>query len=195
MIAQITGKLQSILITERTALNFAQHLSGIATATKQCVDLLESSGSKTKIRDTRKTLPAYRELEKQAVTHGGGTNHRMGLYDAFLVKDNHLAGSDISEVVQACRKFNPKLPLEVEVDSIEQLKIVAHHQPDLILLDNFSVTEINEAKQIAHDIVLEVSGGVTIDNLIEYGSTNVEYIAIGAITHSVKALDIGFDYE
>lgn len=194
-IANINGNLQSILRAERLVLNFVQHLSGIASATRKCVELLSSTGSKTKVRDTRKTLPGYRALEKKAVIHGGGVNHRMGLYDAFLVKDNHLAGATISEVVEKCRSFDPDLAVEVEVDNLEQLKIVVQSKPDLILLDNFSPADVLLAKEISSGIDLEISGGVNVENIVEYGSTNVTYIAIGSITHSVKAMDIGFDYE
>lgn len=194
-IAQISGNLQSILKAERTMLNFVQHLSGIAKLTREFKDLISSCGSTTEIRDTRKTLPGYRSLEKQAVVAGGGTNHRMGLYDAFLIKDNHLAATNIGDVVNKCRSYNPDIPLEIEVDSIEQLEVVVQHKPDLILLDNFEVEDIKLAKEIAGDIALEISGGVTLDNVVEYAKTNVKYIAVGAITHSAKALDIGFDYD
>lgn len=194
-IAQISGNLQSILKAERTMLNFVQHLSGIATLTREFRDLISSCGSTTEIRDTRKTLPGYRSLEKQAVVAGGGTNHRMGLYDAFLIKDNHLAATNIEDVVNKCRSYNPDIPLEIEVDSIDQLEVVVQHKPDLILLDNFEVEDIKLAKEIAGDIALEISGGVTLDNVVEYAKTNVKYIAVGAITHSAKALDIGFDYD
>ena len=192
-IAKITGPLASILKAERTVLNFLCHLSGVATLTNSFVQILNEIGSTTKVRDTRKTTPGYRELEKAAVVHGGGINHRMGLYDAFLVKDNHLQGVSISEVVEKCRAFDSSLPLEVEVDSIEQLKIVAVAKPDLILLDNFSTEMVYNALALELDIPFEISGGVNISNLDEYGMTNVKYIAIGALTHSAPILDLGFD--
>ncbi|MBP9115943.1 MAG: carboxylating nicotinate-nucleotide diphosphorylase [Acidimicrobiia bacterium] len=192
-LATIDGPLASILKAERTVLNFLCHLSGVATYTNCFVSKLDYIGSVTKIRDTRKTTPGYRALEKAAVVHGGGVNHRMGLYDAFLVKDNHLAGSTIDSVVEKCREYNSDLPLEVEVDSLEQLKIVALAKPDLILLDNFTPEMVTEALALKIDIPFEVSGGINISNISLYGKTNVKYIAIGALTHSAPILDIGFD--
>lgn len=192
-IASITGSLSDVLKAERTVLNFLCHLSGVASLTNAYVEKLKKIGSTTKIRDTRKTTPGYRALEKQAVVHGGGVNHRMGLYDAFLVKDNHLLGSSIEEVVEKCRAYNSDIPLEVEVDSIEQLKVVVKTKPDLILLDNFSPAMIDEALALGFDIDYEISGGVNLDTVELFGKTNVKYIAVGAITHSAPILDIGFD--
>ena len=192
-LALINGPLISILTSERTTLNFLQHLSGIATLTRKYVDELARIGSRTIVRDTRKTLPGYRALEKQAVVDGGGENHRMGLYDAFLVKDNHLVGTDLESVVNRCREYNSEVPLEVEVDDLEQLRLVREYKPDLVLLDNFSVEEVLAAQEIAPEMVFEISGGITLDNLAAYGATNVQYIAVGAITHSAPALDLGFD--
>ena len=192
-IATISGSLSSILKAERTVLNFLCHLSGVASLTSIYVSKLESVSSITKIRDTRKTTPGYRALEKQAVVDGGGVNHRMGLYDAFLVKDNHLQGVSIEEVVRKCRAFNSDIPLEVEVDSLDQLKIVASTKPDLILLDNFTPEMVNEALSFGIDIPFEISGGVNLDTIEIYGKTNVKYIAVGAITHSAPILDLGFD--
>ena len=120
-------------------------------------------------------------------------NHRMGLYDAFLVKDNHLQGASIEVVVAKCRAYNAEIPLEVEVDSIEQLEIVAKTKPDLILLDNFTPEMVKEALAIGVDIPFEISGGITLDTIEVYGKTNVKYIAVGAITHSAPILDLGFD--
>jgi nicotinate-nucleotide pyrophosphorylase (carboxylating) len=151
--------------------------------------------SPTIVRDTRKTLPGYRALEKAAVVHGGGENHRHGLYDAFLVKDNHLAGRDLAIVAQRCRDFDPTLPLEIEVDSLEQLNTVLAFDPDVVLLDNFSVSDVYKAIEIAGDTALEISGGVTLTNVAEYASTHVKYIAVGALTHSAPALDIGCDLD
>lgn len=192
-IAHITGNLRSILVGERTTLNFLQHLSGIATLTAQYVRIVAEQDSRTIVRDTRKTLPGYRALEKQAVVDGGGHNHRYGLYDAFLVKDNHLMGRDLEIVAQRCREFDPRLPLEIEVDSLSQLNVVLRFKPDVILLDNFSVDDVYRATEIAPDTDLEISGGVNMSNIAEYAKTNVAYIAIGALTHSAPALDIGFD--
>ncbi|MFN8016437.1 MAG: carboxylating nicotinate-nucleotide diphosphorylase [Acidimicrobiia bacterium] len=192
-IGVIRGKLRSLLAAERTTLNFLQHLSGIATLTRIYVDELAKIHSTSIIRDTRKTLPGYRTLEKKAVVDGGGHNHRTGLYDAFLIKDNHLSGTTLSGAISACRKFDPTLPLEVEVDSLDQLMQVIDHRPDLVLLDNFKPQEVLEAIKRAPMIDFEISGGVNIYNLAEYGKTNVKYIAIGSLTHSAPSLDIGFD--
>lgn len=189
----LSGSMRSILSAERTALNFLQHLSGIATLTKKFVNALNDISSPTIVRDTRKTLPGYRALEKAAVLHGGGANHRMGLFDAFLVKDNHLAGHDLEIIAQRCREFDPSLPLEIEVDSIDQLKVILDFNPDVILLDNFSVDDVYKAIELAGDTALEISGGVNLDNVTEYGKTHVKYIAIGALTHSAPALDLGCD--
>ncbi len=194
-IATVSGSLRSILGAERVTLNFLQHLSGIATMTKTFVDELKKISSPTIIRDTRKTLPGYRALEKAAVVHGGGENHRMGLFDAFLVKDNHLAGRDLEIIAQRCRDFDPLLPLEIEVDNLEQLKVILEYEPDVILLDNFSVDDVFKAIDAAGEIPLEISGGVTLDNITDYGNTHVKYIAVGALTHSAPALDLGFDAQ
>lgn len=193
VVGTLIGPLRSILTAERTALNFLQHLSGVASLTRKFVDELERIGSTTRIRDTRKTIPGYRLLEKNAVVHGGGLNHRMGLYDAFLVKDNHLEGASLEEVVEKCRSFDSQIPLEVEVDNLEQLKVVAAQSPDLIMLDNFTVEDVKKAVDFNLGVPLEVSGGVTFETVGEYGSTNVKYLAVGALTHSAPALDIGFD--
>lgn len=192
-IACLRGSLKSILLLERTALNFLSHLSGIATNTRKYVEVVKQSGSSTIIRDTRKTLPGYRALEKEAVIHGGGQNHRMGLYDAFLVKDNHISFMDLDVVAKRCREFSSEALLEIEVDSIEQLKVVIQYNPDLILLDNFTVEEVKHTIEFVGDIELEISGGVNLENLAQYASTGVKYIAVGAITHSSPILDLGFD--
>jgi nicotinate-nucleotide pyrophosphorylase (carboxylating) len=192
-IATVSGSAASILTAERTTLNFLQHLSGIASLTRMFVDAVRAVGSTTIVRDTRKTLPGYRALEKAAVVAGGGQNHRMGLYDAFLVKDNHLAGHDLEIIAQRCRDFDPSLPLEIEVDSLSQLKVVIDFNPDVILLDNFSIDDVYSAIEMVNDIDLEVSGGISIENVADYAKTNVKYISIGALTHSAPALDLGFD--
>lgn len=194
-LASINGPLISILTAERTALNFLQHLSGIATLTRKYVDELARINSTTIVRDTRKTLPGYRALEKQAVVDGGGENHRMGLYDTFLIKDNHLAGADLESAVNRCREFNPDVLLEVEVDDLEQLSVVCDNEPDLVLLDNFSVDDVIAAQKMVPGMDFEISGGVTLENLAVYGATNVKYIAVGALTHSAPALDLGFDTQ
>lgn len=193
VIAELSGNQRSLLSAERTTLNFLQHLSGIATLTRRFVDELIKVQSTTIVRDTRKTLPGYRSLEKAAVVHGGGQNHRMGLYDAFLVKDNHIAQNNLEIITQRCRDFDPSLPLEIEVDNLEQLKVVLRYEPDVILLDNFDVDDVIQAIGLAEGIDLEISGGVNLQNISQYGKTNVKYIAIGSLTHSAPALDLGFD--
>lgn len=195
VLGTVGGSSRSLLAAERTVLNFLQHLSGIATLTHEYVQMLKESGSTTIVRDTRKTLPGYRALEKASVVHGGGQNHRMGLYDAFLVKDNHLAHHDLKVIAQRCRDFDPSLPLEIEVDNLAQLKTVVDFNPDIILLDNFAVEDVYKAIEVVNGIDLEISGGVTLKNIAEYGKTNVKYISVGALTHSAPALDIGFDSE
>jgi len=192
-IATISGNLRAILQSERVVLNFLSHLSGVATQTRMYVDKLHDSGSKTVLRDTRKTTPGFRSLEKAAVRHGGAQNHRMGLYDAFLIKDNHLSSVSIEEAIKKCRKFDETISIEVEVDSIEQLKQVSLLGPDLILLDNFDVSQVRQAIELVPEAKFEVSGGVNLENIVEYALTNVDFIAVGALTHSVKSLDIGLD--
>ena len=182
-------------MAERSALNFLSHLSGISTLTNQWV--VAVSGTKCQIRDTRKTTPGLRHLEKFAVRMGGGVNHRLGLSQAALIKDNHiLATGSISKAFNAIKKEFPGKEIEIEVDSIEQLKEVINLKPELILLDNMSVEQCIEAVSIAAGLVaLEASGGITINNAKAYAATGVNYLAIGALTHSAPALDIGLDFK
>ena len=191
-IGLLGGNTRCVLAAERILLNFVTHLSGVATATASCV--LAAAG-KAVIRDTRKTLPGYRSLEKYAVTCGGGQNHRMGLYDAILIKDNHLALEPMGELLARARATYPELPVEVEVDSLEQLKQAICLAVPLVLLDNFPVPEIYEAVKLAKGtaIRLEVSGGVVLSAIPELAATGVDYLAVGQITHSAPALDIGLD--
>lgn len=193
VILKIVGPTFSLLTAERTALNILCHLSGIASATNEWVQALE--GTNTKIRDTRKTTPGLRRLEKYAVVCGGGMNHRMSLSDAALVKDNHIvAAGGVVAAFDAVRKKFPDLSVEVEVDSIEQLLQVIEAGADLVLLDNFSVEEVKRAVEInAGRAKLEASGGLTLDVAREYALTGVDFLAVGAITHSSKILDIGAD--
>lgn len=195
VIMKIEGPTFALLTAERTALNILCHLSGIATATNQWVKVLE--GTKTKVRDTRKTTPGLRRLEKYAVVCGGGTNHRMSLSDAALVKDNHIvAAGGVVNAFEAVRKKFPDLAVEVEVDSLEQLQEVIEAGADLILLDNFSVEEVKQAVAInANRAKIEASGGLTIDVARAYAETGVDYLAVGAITHSTSILDIGADLQ
>jgi len=189
------GNTRKLLLAERSALNFLSHLSGISTLTNQWV--IAVSGTKCQIRDTRKTTPGLRNLEKFAVRMGGGVNHRLGLSQAALIKDNHiLATGSISKAFNAIKKEFPGKEIEIEVDSIEQLKEVINLKPELILLDNMSVEQCIEAVSITAGLVaLEASGGITINNAKAYAATGVNYLAIGALTHSAPALDIGLDFK
>ena len=193
VILQATGDTRNLLLAERTTLNFLTHLSGIATETKRWVDLV--ADTKCQIRDTRKTTPGWRLLEKEAVRAGGGTNHRLSLSDAALVKDNHIvAAGGVLQAFESVRTKYPKIPIEVEVDTIEQLNLVLTANPDLILLDNMSPELCRKAVAlVAGRAALEASGGITFGNALEYAQTGVDYLAIGSLTHSFKALDIGLD--
>ncbi len=197
-IATIEGSMRSILAAERTALNFLQRLSGVATLTQRFVDAV--TGLTAQILDTRKTTPGWRMLEKYAVRIGGGLNHRVGLFDMVLIKDNHLAamGGDIAGAIRHARERFPKLPLEVEVESLEQLELALAAKPDIVLLDNMSVETMREAvarrNASASGIQLEASGGVNLQTVRAIAETGVDRISVGALTHSAKALDIALDY-
>ncbi|MEE4023124.1 carboxylating nicotinate-nucleotide diphosphorylase [Gordonia sp. PKS22-38] len=186
----------ALLTAERTALNLICHLSGIATATALWVDAVD--GTDTKVRDSRKTLPGLRYLQKYAVRAGGGVNHRLGLGDAALIKDNHVvAAGSVSAALSAVRASAPGLPVEVEVDSLAQLDEVLALEPQLVLLDNFALWETQMAVQRRNtrspQTKLESSGGLTLDVAGDYARTGVDYVAVGALTHSVAALDLGLD--
>ena len=189
----VRGDTRAILLAERTALNFLGHLSGIATLTRTWVDAV--AGTNCIIRDTRKTTPGMRLLEKYAVRMGGGTNHRMSLSDAALIKDNHIAAA--GGVAQAFSKVREKFPtseIEIEVDTLDQLREVLPLKPDLVLLDNMSPAQCTEAVSIvAGATKLEASGGITLDNAKAYALTGVQFLAIGALTHSAPVFDIGLD--
>ena len=189
------GNTQKLLLAERTALNFLSHLSGISTLTNQWVS--EISGTKCQVRDTRKTTPGLRMLEKFAVRMGGGTNHRLSLSQAALIKDNHiLAAGSITAAFNAIKKMYPDKSIEIEVDSIDQLNEAVKLKPDLILLDNMSVEQCSQAVLISAGLVkLEASGGIVISNAKSYAATGVDYLAIGSLTHSAPALDIGLDFR
>jgi len=193
VLIKVSGNARAILLAERTALNFLGHLSGIATLTSQWVKAV--SGTKTRVRDTRKTTPGMRALEKYAVRMGGGTNHRMSLSDAALIKDNHIAaaGGVVAAFSQVRAKF-PSAPIEIEVDTLEQLKEVLPLKPDLVLLDNMSPQQCAEAVAIAAgSCKLEASGGISLENAKSNALSGVDYLAIGALTHSAPVLDIGLD--
>lgn len=205
-IIKINGLNQTLLASERVALNFLAHLSGIATLTERFVDKVR--GSKCRILDTRKTTPGWRFLEKEAVVHGGGVNHRYGLYDMVLIKDNHIAAAgSISQAVNRTRKFltapdfsnqfgrnGTQIEIEVEVTSPSQLKEAISASVNRLLLDNQSLDNlrnlVNLARELNPDIKLEASGNVTLENVSEVASTGVDYISIGALTHSVPASDL-----
>ena len=195
LILTARGNLRALMLAERTTLNFLTHLSGIATVTRKWVD--EVSGTQCQVRDTRKTTPGWRKLEKYAVRMGGGTNHRMSLSDAALIKDNHIvAAGGILQAFDLVRSKYPDAPIEIEVDTIDQLKVVMDRDPDLILLDNMSPVQCREAVQLVDGkFRLEASGGITFDNARAYAQTGVDYIAVGALTHSAKSLDIGLDLK
>lgn len=189
------GNTQKLLLAERSALNFLSHLSGISTLTNQWVN--EISGTKCQIRDTRKTTPGLRMLEKFAVRMGGGVNHRLSLSQAALIKDNHImAAGSITAAFNAIKKEFPDKSIEIEVESIDQLKEAIKLKPDLILLDNMSADQCSQAVSITAGLVkLEASGGIAINNAKTYAATGVDYLAIGSLTHSAPALDIGLDFR
>ncbi|TSD98174.1 carboxylating nicotinate-nucleotide diphosphorylase [Skermania sp. ID1734] len=192
----VQAPTRALLTAERTMLNLMCHLSGIATATAAWVRAVE--GTDCRIRDTRKTLPGLRSLEKYAVRAGGGVNHRMGLGDAALIKDNHVvAAGSVVAALEAVRTMAPDLPCEVEVDSLEQLDAVLDAGVELVLLDNFPLWQTQSAVQRRNakspGTKLESSGGLTLDVAGDYARTGVDYLAVGALTHSVRVLDLGLD--
>ena len=195
LILSAHGNTQKLLLAERTALNFLGRLSGIASLTHRWVQ--EVSATQAKIRDTRKTTPLLRELEKFAVRMGGGVNHRMSLSDAALIKDNHIvAAGGVTEAFQAVREKFPHILVEVEVDTLEQLKAVLEAGADLVLLDNMNLEQTRAAVAIAAGKTkLESSGGLSIENAKAYANTGVDYLAVGALTHSAPVLDIGLDLK
>ncbi|MFE9806637.1 carboxylating nicotinate-nucleotide diphosphorylase [Streptomyces sp. NPDC005548] len=189
----VTTRTRDLLTAERSALNILCRLSGIATATRAWADALE--GTKTRVRDTRKTTPGLRSLEKFAVRCGGGVNHRMSLSDAALVKDNHVvAAGGVAQAFKAVREAFPDLPIEVEVDTLHQLRDVVDAGADLILLDNFTPAECEKAVGVVEGrALLEASGRLTLADAGTYAGTGVDFLAVGALTHSSPILDIGLD--
>jgi nicotinate-nucleotide pyrophosphorylase (carboxylating) len=193
VLATVRGPIRDILTAERTALNLLGHLSGVATLTRRWVDAVADTGAQ--IRDTRKTLPGLRLLEKYAVRCGGGVNHRLSLSDAALVKDNHVvAAGGVVEAFAAVRAAYPGLPLEIEVDTVEQAKAVIEAGADLVLLDNMPPASMRAVVEYARGRAkLEASGGLRLDNAREVAATGVDYLSVGALTHSAPVLDIGLD--
>ncbi|MEU4343727.1 carboxylating nicotinate-nucleotide diphosphorylase [Nocardia sp. NPDC023852] len=192
----VVAPTRGLLTAERTMLNLVCHLSGIASATAAWVD--EVAGTGCRIRDSRKTLPGLRALQKYAVRVGGGVNHRMGLGDAALIKDNHVvAAGSVVEALRAVRAVAPDIACEVEVDSLEQLDAVLAENVELVLLDNFPLWQTQAAVQrrnaAAPETKLESSGGLSVDIAADYARTGVDYLAVGALTHSVRVLDLGLD--
>jgi len=195
LIFEATGKVIDLLLAERTALNFLSRLSGIATISSVWVDAMK--GTSCIVRDTRKTTPGWREIEKFAVRMGGATNHRMNLSDAALIKDNHIAATgNIANAINDVRSKFPNLSIEVEIDRLDQMEEAIAGKVDLILLDNMSSEECKLAvKQCAGRTKLEASGGITLENARDYAESGVDFIAIGALTHSAAILDIGLDLK
>jgi nicotinate-nucleotide pyrophosphorylase (carboxylating) len=189
------GNTKKLLLAERTALNFLSHLSGISTLTNKWV--IQTAGTKCKIRDTRKTTPGLRQLEKFAVKMGGGENHRLSLSHSVLLKDNHIiAAGGITKAFKLIKEKYPTKELEIEVDNLDQLAEVILLQPNLVLLDNMSVDECQKAVEIVKGkFQLEASGGLTLENAKAYAQTGVDYLAVGALTHSAPAFDIGLDFR
>jgi nicotinate-nucleotide pyrophosphorylase (carboxylating) len=201
-LARVAGPMRSVLSGERTALNFLQHLSGVATQTRRYVEAV--AGLRCQVLDTRKTLPGWRLLEKYAVRCGGGHNHRMGLFDGVLIKDNHLRAlglgqKEIRTAVEAARRLHgPAVPVEIEVDDLAELDEALRCGPDIVLLDNMPPEAMREAVRrrdaVAPRVRLEASGGVTLATVRAIAETGVDRVSVGALTHSAPALDIALDY-
>ena len=193
VLAKVEGPAISLLTGERTALNFLTHLSGIATSTSMMVKLI--SETNTKILCTRKTTPGLRNIEKYAVKVGGGINHRIGLYDAILIKDNHIAiAGSISNALNKVKKLKNKIKIEIEVDNLKQFKEALKFKPDVIMLDNFKISDLKKAVKIAKNkVILEASGKIDHSNVAKIAESGVDFISSGWITHSSKSLDIGLD--
>jgi nicotinate-nucleotide pyrophosphorylase (carboxylating) len=199
-VLRVEGSARALLSAERTALNLLQRMTGIATATECLVRIVADYG--TLILDTRKTVPGLRRLDKYAVKCGGGTNHRIGLHDAILIKDNHLAfwrqkgRGTLADAVQCARKAYPGLKIEIEVDTLDQLREVLPGKPDWVLLDNMSPETVADAVALCGEICkTEASGGITKDNVREYARAGVTAISVGALTHSAKAADLSLEFD
>lgn len=210
VIATVQAPTLLVLAAERTMLNMVSHVSAIATQTRRWVDAIAAAAEDTgtpgsvkqaQVRDTRKTLPGLRALQKYAVRAGGGANHRMGLGDAAMIKDNHVlaVGGSVATALRRVREHAPDIPCEVEVDTLDQLEEVLPLHPDMVLLDNFALADVHTAvhrrQALSPTTALEASGGLQLENAGEYGTSGVDYIAVGALTHSVRVLDIGLDFS
>ena len=199
-VISVEGPARGVLTAERTALNFLQRLSGVATATRRFVD--EVKDTSARILDTRKTTPGWRSLEKQAVVHGGGTNHRMGLYDRVMVKDNHLVAEhdpvQLQDAIRRLKSERPGVEVELEADRMDQVEAFLKMEGvDYILLDNMTLHELRDAVEMRGERMtprLEASGGVNLDTVKSIASTGVDFISVGAITHSAVALDLALDF-
>jgi nicotinate-nucleotide pyrophosphorylase (carboxylating) len=194
VVAEVRGSASAMLTAERTALNFLQRLSGIASITRRYVD---AAGGSITVLDTRKTTPTLRVLEKYAVRAGGGTNHRAGLDDGILIKDNHIRlGGGVAEVVRKMKAARQEMPIEIEAQSLQQVDEAVAAGADLILVDNLPIEDVREAvRRIAGRAKIEVSGGVTLDRIPELSRTGAHYVSIGALTHSAPAADLSFELE
>jgi nicotinate-nucleotide pyrophosphorylase (carboxylating) len=197
-VARAAGPARALLAAERTALNLLCHLSGVATLTARFVREVDATGAR--ILDTRKTTPGLRALEKAAVVAGGGTNHRLGLFDAILIKENHAAlAGGVGEAVRRAREARPELPVEVECRDLEEVRAGVAAGADRLLLDNMTPAELQEAVRAARDArsapELEASGGITLENVAEVAASGVDYVSIGALTHSAPALDLSMAIE
>ena len=192
--AVVTGTARALLVGERTALNFLQRLSGIATRTRRFV---EAAGGRITVLDTRKTTPLLRALEKYAVRAGGAANHRVGLFDAFLIKDNHISlAGGVRAAIAGARAHRPGLPIEVEADTLAQVDEALAAGADTVLVDNMSTADIREAvARAVGRAAIEISGGVTLERMPELASTGATFVSVGALTHSAPAVDISFEIE
>ena len=191
---QVTGRVRDLLTAERSALNLLCHLSGVATLTARWVEAVDGTGAR--IRDTRKTTPGLRALEKYAVRAGGGVNHRMALSDAALVKDNHVVSAGgVAAAFHAVREAFPGVPVEVECDTVAQVREVLEAGADLVLLDNMDLTDLREAVALCRSagVLTEASGGLSLEVARDVAETGVDFLAVGALTHSAPVLDLGMD--
>jgi nicotinate-nucleotide pyrophosphorylase (carboxylating) len=202
LVATLAGPTRLVLSAERTVLNFLQRLSGVATTTRRYATAI--AHTRARLLDTRKTTPGWRELEKAAVLHGGGTNHRIGLFDAVMVKDNHLVANsdpvDLAERIAALRREHPGIKVEFEADRLDQVEAFLRLAGiDAILLDNMQPDRLRAAvalrDELAPAMLLEASGGVTLDTIAAIAETGVDFVSVGALTHSVRAVDLGLDLE